>query len=109
MDGEANLTLLHVLNNQCLLPVFRVFCKSQGTEEYLNFWFDVRMHTNKFLCEPNSATEPSDCVNLFKKYFYADSVYKIQIDPKIGNELQDALKAKQPNIQLFEGNNMVIN
>uniref|UniRef100_A0A7S4MAY7 RGS domain-containing protein n=1 Tax=Vannella robusta TaxID=1487602 RepID=A0A7S4MAY7_9EUKA len=102
MEGEVQLTLLHILNNQCLLPVFRIYCRSNCVDEYLNFWFEVRMLTNKYLHDgAGTRAETSDCSNLFKKYFLPDSIHRIQIDPKIGNELQEELK-KQPTIQVFE-------
>jgi len=103
MEGEVPLTLLHILNNQCLLPVFRIYCRSNGVDEYLNYWFDVRMYTNKYKYDSSSGsrTEANDCVALFKKYYLPDSVHKIQMDPKIGNELQDAMQ-QNPTIQCFE-------
>ena len=104
MESNAPLTLLHVLNSQCLLPVFRIYCRSQGVEEYLRFWFDARMNTNKYLHEETSSpAEKADCANLFKRYFFPDSVNHIRIDPKIGNELQTAINTPQVTMKAFEG------
>jgi len=88
MENETPLTLLHILNNQCLLPVFRIYCRSQGVDEYLNFWFEVRMYTNKYLYEKVSPPERSDCKQLFKKYFHPESIHHIALEPALGQELQ---------------------
>ena len=102
MEGAA-LTLLHVLNNQSLLPVFRVYCISEGVDEYLNFWFEARMYTNKYLYEESSPAEQTDCRSLFKKYFLPDSTHNIKLDAKIGNELQDAIYKPKATMKVFKG------
>jgi len=91
-----------VLNNQSLLPVFRVYCISEGVDEYLNFWFEARMYTNKYLYEESSPAEQTDCRSLFKKYFLPDSTHNIKLDAKIGNELQDAIYKPKATMKVFK-------
>ena|SRR3990167_1396980 len=103
--GEAvQLDLLHVLNNQCLLPVFRIYCQSKQVEEYLSFWFDVRELTIKYSIEKkNQQQETADVRKLFHKYFQTDSIYHIEIEPNIGNELQTHLSAEQVSTEVLIG------
>ena len=102
--GEAQLDLLHVLNNQCLLPVFRIYCQSKQVEEYLSFWFEVRELTIKYSIEKkNSQQETAEVKKLFNKYFQPDSIYHIEIEPNIGNELQSHLSAEQVSTDVLIG------
>ena len=98
------MTLLRVVNNRCLLPVFRIYCRSQGVDEYLNFWFDVRMYTNKYLTEKEgSLPEKADSKQLWKKFFHPESIHRIDAEPKTLKDLQDAIESA-PCISSFAGN-----
>merc|ERR1712137_1015141 len=102
MAQEARqLTLLHLLNNQCLLPVFRVYCRSQNIEDYLDFWLDIRELVNKHLHE--HAQEVQDVKALYSKYFVSDGLYNIEVEPKLLTELQEELQADHPTIGVFSG------
>lgn len=89
-EGRA-LTLLHLLNNQCLLPVFRIYCRSHMIEEFLDFWLEVRGLVNKHNYEKNPQQEADDTRALFTKYFHPDSLYHIEVEPKIYTDMLEAI------------------
>jgi len=103
--GEGkSISLLHVVNNSCLLPVFRLYCSSKNVEEYLSFWLEVREFVNSYahVEEQGGEEERQAAEALYRKFFLKDSVMYIEVEDPIGPEMAAAMKAKKADRHSFD-------
>lgn len=92
-----------MVNNSCLLPVFRLYCSSKNVEEYLSFWLEVREFVNSYMHEEEGGeAERRAAEVLYARYFLQDSVMYIEVEAPIGPELAATIKAKKGDRRSFE-------
>ena len=113
MEGKKT-ALINLLNNNAILPIFRIHCNSLCLEEYLSFWLEVREFLNEAALEssrvnlqnskaPNSSKKTLSVLarKIFLKYFSIDSAVYIEIDPLIGKELAEGINSDGGNKEIF--------
>lgn len=100
-DGTA-LTLHQVINNNSLVPVFRLFSASLRLDDYLSFYLDAREFRNAYSYGRTLDGKSVEvrAREMFEKYFNPSSLTEIDMDPPVMEKLTADLE--QPTGEMFD-------
>jgi hypothetical protein len=102
MADTTSLTLHQVINNNSLVPVFRLFCASLRLDDYLSFYLDAREFKNAYSFDRTLGGKPVEqrAKEIFDKYFDPSSLTEIDMDPPVMEKLTEEMAV--PNGDMFE-------